>query len=85
MWLRQKKCKKKRIIDPEEVSNFKVYDKPGKKHVKDFDEDYPGEDLDIPSAELDVEEEVIAGEDEENDYYSLGGDDHIDLEENLGN
>ena len=37
--------------------------------------------LDIPGAELDDEMERIGEEDEENNYYSLGGDDHDDLEE----
>jgi hypothetical protein len=40
-----------------------------------------GEDLDIPGAELDDADEKIGEEDEENNYYSLGGDDHDDLEE----
>lgn len=37
--------------------------------------------LDIPGAELDDEMEMIGEEDEENNYYSLGGDNHEDLEE----
>jgi hypothetical protein len=37
--------------------------------------------LDVPGAELDDEMEAIGEEDEENNYYSLGGDDHNDLEE----
>jgi hypothetical protein len=37
--------------------------------------------LDIPGAELDDANEAIGEEDEENNYYSLGGDDHDDLEE----
>jgi len=37
--------------------------------------------LDIPGAELDDEQENIGSEDEENNYYSLGGDDHNDLDE----
>ena len=41
-----------------------------------------GDDLDIPGAELDDAEEAIGEEDEENNYYSLGGDNHEDLEEN---
>ena len=41
-----------------------------------------GEDLDIPGAELDDADEEIGEEDEENNYYSLGGDNHDDLEEN---
>jgi hypothetical protein len=38
-------------------------------------------DLDIPGSELDDADEEIGEEDEENNYYSLGGDDHNDLEE----
>jgi hypothetical protein len=32
---------------------------------------------------LDDENENIGSEDEENNYYSLGGDDHEDLDEDL--
>lgn len=38
-------------------------------------------DLDVPGAELDDKDEEIGEEDEENNYYSLGGDNHNDLEE----
>ena len=41
-----------------------------------------GEDLDIPGSELDDADEAIGEEDEENNYYSLGGDNHEGLEEN---
>ena len=41
----------------------------------------PGDDLDVPGSELDDSDEEIGEEDEENNYYSLGGDDHNDLEE----
>lgn len=37
--------------------------------------------LDIPGAELDDNQEKIGSEDEENNYYSLGGDNHENLEE----
>jgi hypothetical protein len=37
--------------------------------------------LDIPGTELDDADETIGEEDEENNYYSLGGDNHDDLEE----
>jgi len=40
-----------------------------------------GNDLDIPGTELDDADEEIGEEDEENNYYSLGGDRHEDLEE----
>jgi hypothetical protein len=45
-------------------------------------DDVPEEgDLDIPGADLDDEEENLGEEDEENNYYSLGGDRHENLEE----
>ena len=43
-----------------------------------------GEDLDIPGSELDDADELIGEEDEENNYYSLGGDNHENLEESHG-
>jgi hypothetical protein len=54
--------------------------KPGARRSAVADRD-PGEDLDVPGAELDDSAEAIAEEDEENNYYSLGGDAHDDLEE----
>lgn len=39
------------------------------------------EDLDVPGTELDDENEKIGEEDEENNFYSLGGERHEDLEE----
>ncbi|MCF6401889.1 hypothetical protein L3C95_03330 [Chitinophaga filiformis] len=39
------------------------------------------EGLDVPGSDLDDENERIGEEDEENNYYSLGGDRHEDLEE----
>jgi hypothetical protein len=39
-------------------------------------------DLDVPGADADDANEEIGEEDEENNYYSLGGDAHDDLEEN---
>lgn len=43
--------------------------------------DFSAQDLDIPGSELDDEKESIGSEDEENNSYSLGGDNHEDLEE----
>jgi hypothetical protein len=48
---------------------------------KEFDDDLTGEDLDVPGSELDDQQESVGSEDEENNYYSLGGDNHNDLEE----
>jgi len=41
-------------------------------------------ELDIPGSETDDKNEEIGEEDEENNYYSLGGDNHENLEENQG-
>jgi len=78
------KFQKDRKIDPEDPSSIKdLFDnhKTGKFNRKDFDDDLTGDDLDIPGSELDDDTELAGNEDEENNYYSLGGDDHHDLEE----
>lgn len=72
-------------IDPENL--FQKKDSGEKMRFKrnpelNLDDEFPGDDLDIPGAELDDEMEIIGSEDEENNYYSLGGDDHDDLDEN---
>ena len=38
-------------------------------------------DLDVPGSELDDVQEEIGSEDEENNYYSIGGENHDNLEE----
>lgn len=50
----------------------------------DESEDEEGNDLDVPGSELDDADEKIGEEDEENNYYSLGGDDHNNLTEDQG-
>ena len=74
-------------INPEDIlkkkdSNEKY--KVGRRPEKELKYDFPGDDLDIPGSELDDEMENIGNEDEENNYYSLGGDNHDDLDENQG-
>lgn len=70
-------------LDPDNLSeNKKIEDKPGAWNEKDFMEDRTGEDLDVPGAEADDVQEELGSEDEENNYYSLGGDRHKNLEEN---
>jgi len=74
-------------INPEEISVNKESngnEKAGGNNEKDFNDDVSGSDLDIPGAELDDKQENVGNEDEENNYYSLGGDDHNDLDENKG-
>jgi hypothetical protein len=69
-------------LDPNDLISMKEIEPEGKWNEKVFREDMSGDDLDIPGAELDDEMEKIGEEDEENNYYSLGGDNHEDLEEN---
>ncbi len=40
-----------------------------------------GEQLDVPGSELDDAAEDTGNEDEENNYYSIGGDGHSNLDE----
>jgi len=47
-------------------------------------DDMTGEDLDVPGSSDDDADENIGEEDEENNYYSLGGDLHEGQEENKG-
>lgn len=72
--------RKSRKLNPDEVTNITLPPKHRDKHY--LNEELPGDRLELLDVEPD--EEVLLGiEDEENSYYSLGGDDHIDLEENL--
>ncbi|MGC4040051.1 MAG: hypothetical protein QM710_04490 [Flavobacterium sp.] len=74
--------KKEADIDPEAVSKIKPSNADdGKYNIKTFGQDKTGSDLDIPGSELDDAQENIGSEDEENNGYSLGGDNHTDLEE----
>ena len=74
-------------IDPEDISKNKehyIKDKIEKRNEKDFNGNAIGSDLDVPGSELDDEQEKIGNEDEENNYYSLGGDGHNNLDEDKG-
>lgn len=72
-------------LNPDDLSeNEKSDTKPGKRNEKSFREDKLGEDLDVPGSEADDAQENIGSEDEENNYYSIGGDNHNDLEEDNG-
>jgi len=73
--------KEEENINPEDLSTLKSVNEADK---EDLDNDETGENLDIPGAELDDEQEAIGSEDEENNYYSLGGDNHNDLDEGRG-
>lgn len=78
-------------IDPEDTSKLKVIneeDDSGTENEEDRmaagSDDVSGDDLDVPGSELDDDDEKVGSEDEENNYYSLGGDNHNDLEEDNG-
>lgn len=73
-------------IDPEDIGRRKPNNEGDESdyNEKDFDDDSSGDDLDVPGSELDDDQEDIGNEDEENNYYSLGGDNHNDLEEDQG-
>lgn len=71
-------------IKPEDTSKKKVPNSDNALRRKDLDDVSNEKDLDIPGSELDDQQEDIGSEDEENNYYSIGGDDHIDLDEEQG-
>jgi hypothetical protein len=78
--------------DPEYTAEEDIYSKANKVVFREEGDEFdtenvpeenklPGEDLDVPGSELDDADEKTGQEDEENNYYSLGGDNHDDLEE----
>jgi hypothetical protein len=73
------KFHKEKNINPEDTSKTKEPNKD-----KDTNDAISAIDLDVPGSELDDDQEKIGSEDEENNYYSLGGDDHNDLDEYKG-
>ncbi len=78
------KFQKAKNINPEEPSKVKNkvdFHKKRSSNEDAFSEDMSGDDLDVPGSELDDDQELNGEEDEENNYYSLGGDNHNDLEE----
>jgi len=83
-----KRFLEERNIDPEEIPKIKDSNEKNNIETTDkgiFDDVVTGRDLDVPGSELDDQLENIGSEDEENNYYSLGGDDHNDLDENNDN
>jgi hypothetical protein len=77
--------KEEREIDPEDPSHKKESD-PDPDNALQGDEPLDeivddtnmGDDLDVPGSELDDEQEELGNEDEENNYYSIGGDKELD-------
>lgn len=75
-----RKFKEEPEIDPENPDRNKASNDlpPDAPNEQDYDSLLTGDDLDVPGEELDDEQEDIGSEDEENNYYSLGGDRHED-------
>lgn len=78
------KEKKDTHINPDDNSEIHDVALGSKWNEEDYDTTLSGDDLDVPGSELDDKDEAIGKEDEENNYYSLGGDDHADLDESQG-
>jgi hypothetical protein len=78
------RAKELKDIDPDDFSRVKH-----KEEDVEFDPDEEleiegdmlGDELDVPGSDLDDDLEDIGSEDEENNYYSIGGDNHENLEE----
>jgi hypothetical protein len=69
-------------LNPEDITKKKApNEKEGTWNEMDFENVKTGADLDIPGSELDDQQENVGSEDEENNYYSIGGDNHNDLDE----
>jgi hypothetical protein len=73
--------KEEKEINPEQIALIKENVENGINNEKDFEDDESGDDLDVPGSELDDNEEKTGNEDEENNYYSLGGENHENLDE----
>jgi hypothetical protein len=77
------KYQEEKDVNPEDISKIKDLNEiASATNREDFTIELSGSDLDVPGSELDDEMEEIGSEDEENNYYSLGGDNHTDLDEN---
>jgi hypothetical protein len=72
-------------LDPDDLTRKKApNEKPWDWNEKKFEQDVSGGDLDIPGSELDDAQERIGSEDEENNHYGIGGDEHNNMEEDKG-
>jgi len=70
--------KEEREINPEDITETKENEDVESTNNDESEPDFSGDDLDVPGSELDDNEEKIGSEDEENNFYSLGGDNHDD-------
>jgi hypothetical protein len=78
-----KAFKEDQSIDPDDLTHEKEEDPDADNTIRGAeptDTEIMGTDLDIPGAELDDEQEGVGSEDEENNYYSLGGEKELEEE-----
>lgn len=72
-------AKEEESVDVDDLTKRKPLNEPeGAMNEKSFRDDVSGKDLDVPGSELDDAAERNGSEDEENNSYSLGGDNHQD-------
>lgn len=83
-----KRAHEEKDIDPDDMDKIKDSDADltddDEVEELDFSRDIIRGDLDVPGSELDDDGEDIGNEDEENNFYSIGGDKHHDLDEDQG-
>jgi len=73
---------KEEDMDPEQPSKLKIPVVKSDMSIQhELWQDMSGEELDVPGSELDDEQEINGNEDEENNFYSIGGENHHDLDE----
>ena len=78
------KFREEKNIDPEDITRVKETvkgDSAPSVVGKESNDEVSGIELDVPGSELDDEQENVGNEDEENNYYSIGGDNHNNLDE----
>jgi hypothetical protein len=78
------RAKEEKDLDPENLSRIKPANDKWEidpEEELEIEGDLLADDLDVPGSELDDDQEDIGNEDEENNYYSIGGDNHENLEE----
>ncbi len=79
-----KKFQQEEDVNHEDISKTKLLNSTNALRWKYLDNENSENVLGIPDTELDDLQEDIGSEDEENNYYSLCGEDHEDLEEDQG-
>ena len=74
------RSKEEMDVNPEDITKLKVANElQDVNNEKGFSNDVSGGDLDVPGSELDDVQENVGSEDEENNLYSLGGDNHDEV------